>query len=135
MNSEKTTIPLPIRWFAILLGMVFLIWIPFEDSSTTPPLVFAMALTTLGAVIFLSSDKRPFRTALLNSIFAGTLAGIVITPLALFLMVFKTGLHSHQAPEFSNQQILSIIYRTPIWLLGGFLVGLGSGLWLVNRES
>jgi ABC-type Fe3+-siderophore transport system permease subunit len=135
MNNEETTIPLPIRWFAILLGMVFLFWIPFEDSNTTAPLLFAMALTTLGAVIFLSSDKRPFRTTLLNFILAGTLVGIVISPLTLFLMAFKTGLHSHQAPEFSNQQMLSIIYRTPIWLIGGFLVGLGSGLWLVSRES
>jgi hypothetical protein len=134
MSKQKTTIPLQIRWFAIILGMVFLFWIPFEDISTTAPLLLATALTILGAVIFLSGVKKPFQAALPNFILAGFVAGIVITPLTLFMMAFKTGLHGHQAPDFSNQQILSIIYRTPIWLIGGLLVGLGSGLWLTYRE-
>ena len=114
--------------------MVFLFWISIEDSSTAAPLLFALALTTLGAVIFLSGSTKPFQTTLPNYILTGIVAGIAITPLTLFLMAFKTGLHGHQAPEFNNQQILSIIYRTPIWLIGGLLVGLGSGLWLVHRE-
>jgi len=134
MSKQKTTISLQIRWFAILLGIIFLIWIPVEDSSTTAALLFALVFATLGAVVFLSGAKKPFQAALPNYILTGITAGIAITPLTLFLMALKTGLHGHQGPDFNNQQILSIIYRTPIWLLGGLSIGLGSGLWFVHRE-
>lgn len=135
MSKQKTTLPRQIRWYAILLGMVFLFWIPIEDSSTDAALLFALAFATLGAVVFLTGTKKPFQAVLPNYILTGIVAGVAVTPLTLFLMAFKTGLHGHQSPDFNNQQILSIIYRTPIWLIGGLSIGLGSGLWYIYRKS
>ena len=133
MTKKTSTIPLSMRWIAIILGMVFLFWIPFEDTSTLFPILFSIALATMGASIFLSGNKKPFRKPIFNYVLAGSIAGIAITPLTLFLMAFKTGLHGHQAPDFTNQQVLSIVYRIPIWTLGGILIGLGFGLWSTDR--
>ena len=134
MSTTKPAIPLRMRLTAILLGMVFLFWIPYEDSSTTITLLLALAACAWGAIYLLVKTWKPDQRILLRTILAGALAGAAVTPLALLLMAFKTGLHSHQAPDFSPEQILSVIYRSPIWLVGGFLIGLGSGIWLNSHK-
>ena len=122
------------RWFAIVLGIIFLFWIPFEDNGTEFVILFSIALCTWGAALFLSGGRKPFRKELINYALAGTLAGLLVTPLALFLFAFKTSLHSHPNSDYTFQQFLSVIARTPIWLVGGFFVGLGSGLYLSYRK-
>jgi hypothetical protein len=44
-------------------------------------------------------------------------------------MAIKTGLHGHAAPDFTSAQVIEVFLRTPIWGLGGLLIGLGIGLW------
>jgi hypothetical protein len=135
MSTSKPAIPLRMRLTAMILGMVFLFWIPFEDSSPTITLLLALALCAWGAVYFLIKTQSHLHRVLLRTILAGTLAGAAVTPLALFLLAFKTGLHGHQAPDFTPEQIFSVIYRGPIWLVGGFLIGLGSGIWMTTRQT
>lgn len=133
MSNISPAIPLWIRYLAIILGMVFFLWIPLEDTSEIPALLFAMATSAWLATAFLTRVNKPFPSILLNYILAGTIAGVAVTPLTLIFMAVKTGLHGHSAPDFTAQQMISIIRRTPIWLVGGFLIGLGSGLWFSNR--
>jgi hypothetical protein len=135
MSTPKPAIPLRMRLIAILLGMVSLFWLPFEDSSPTAALLIAVVLCAWVAAYVLAKAQNPFSRVLLRSVLVGTLAGAAVTPLAIFLMAFKTGLHSHLAPDFTLQQFLSVIYRGPIWLIGGFLIGLGSGVWLSARQT
>ena len=134
MSTPQSAIPLRMRLTAILLGMVFLFWLPFEDSSPTAALLLALAISAWGGAYILAKAQKPLQRVLFRAVLAGTLAGIAITPLALFLMAFKAGLHSHQTPDFTPDQIISVIYRGPIWLVGGFLIGLGSGIWLTARQ-
>ena len=59
----------------------------------------------------------------------GALAGLLVTPLALFLMAIKTGVHGHSGPDFSGSQLLVTLERTPYWTLAGLLLGSGLALW------
>lgn len=134
MSTNKSTIPLRIRYFAILLGMVFFFWLPFEDTSEIIPLLLACLFSAWIAAVYLSKTQKRFRAILPNYILVGTLAGIAITPLTILLMALKTGLHGHSTPDFPPQQIISVVQRTPIWGIGGLLIGLGRGIWLTNRQ-
>ena len=53
---------------------------------------------------------------------------------SLFLIAFKTGLHAHPVPEFTYEQITSIIRRTPTWLISGFFIGIGIGIMINSQE-
>jgi hypothetical protein len=70
---------------------------------------------------------------LLRYLIAGLLAGLAVAPLASFLMVFKTGLHGHGFPDFTPEQIVAVLHRTPIFASSGFFLGLGSGLAVFAR--
>ncbi|HBX68848.1 MAG TPA: hypothetical protein DEH25_05550 [Chloroflexi bacterium] len=135
MSKPQPTIPLQLRLFAILLGVVFLFWLPIEDTSAIAALIFSMVLSAWIAIAVLIIPNKPFSSPLSNYILAGTLVGIAITPLTLFWMAFKSGLHSHPIPDFTPQTILSVIERTPIWLIGSFLIGLGSGILHTYRKA
>jgi hypothetical protein len=105
--------------------MAFFFWLPFEDTSEIIPLLLACLFSAWMAAVYLSKPQKRFRATLPNYILAGTLAGMAITPLTLLLMALKTGLHGHATPDFTTQQIVSVVQRTPIWVGGGFLIGLG----------
>ena len=129
MSKRKSSaIPLRVRYLAIILGMVFFLWIPFEDTSAAPAILLAAAISFWLASLFLALFQPPFQNTLFNFVLIGTAAGMAVTPLALGLMALKTGLHGHSAPDFTSQQIISVIRRTPLWMIGGFLIG----QWLVN---
>lgn len=135
MSTQQKTIPLRMRLTAIILGMVFLFWLSIEDESEYFAILFSISICSWLAAAFLMQRIKTHPANLHHFIILGTIAGALITPLALFLMAFKTGLHGHPSPDYTAQQILSVIRKTPIWILGGFLISLGSGIWFLNRQS
>jgi hypothetical protein len=134
-NLKSSTIPLRLRYLAIILGMVFFLWIPFEDTSEVPAILLAIAVCCWLATVFLVRIQKTSKVALHNFVIIGTFAGVAITPLTLVLMTLKTGLHGHSTPDFTPHQLISVIRRTPIWIISGFLIGLGSGIWVTNRQT
>lgn len=123
------------RFAALLLGLALLLWLPFEDLHINFVLFFALAISTwLGARFLLAVPPDPKRI-LLRHLLVGLIAGLLVTPLAFGLMAFKTGVHGHGAPDFTPAQIGAVIRRTPIWIGGGMLIGLGSALWRLSRED
>ncbi len=135
MNEKQKNIPLRMRLLVIILGMVFLFWLPIEDTTMFTAICFAFAICTWTAAIYLIRDKQTRPANLKYFILAGTIAGALVTPTALFILAFKTGLHGHQSPDFTTQQILSMIRKTPFWIIGGFLIGTGSGILITNRSA
>ena len=135
MSTQQKTIPLRMRLTAIILGMVFLLWLPIEDTSEYTAIVFAFAICGWLAAAFLMLRMKTHPAKLYYFILFGSIAGAFITPLTLFLMAFKTGLHGHQSPDYTAQQMLSVVRKTPIWILGGFLISLGSGILFLKRLS
>lgn len=133
-TKQSTSIPLQMRYFAIFLGIALLFWLPIEDIAETWVILFAIALSTWLAVALFIAKRISLRSRLFSHVLVGTFAGILVTPIALLLMVFKTGFHAHEVPDYTTQQLISIVWKTPIWVIGGFLIGLGSGIWLTNRE-
>lgn len=121
--------PIWLRFTAIGVGVIVLFWLPTEDTNLIViniiGIIITILITTRALIPFASQRRRHvFWYALI-----GGLAGIVIAPIILLLMVFKAGIHSHNFPEYSANQILSVLKRTPIYLGAGLLIGFGGGLW------
>ena len=123
-----------IRIFAVLLGIAFLFWVPLEDSSENPAILFAYFFSTWLVAALLIRFKKPTPFTTINIIFAGILSGATVTPLIHLLMVFKIGLHAHLVPDYSYEQFVSVFNRTPIWFISGFLTGMGFGMIIENRH-
>ena len=134
MSAPKSPLPLQMRFLAIILGVTLLLWLPIEDTTEIWAILFAIAISIWLAIAFLTPKRVSLRSPLYNYILIGSLAGILITPVALLLMAFKTGLHGHETPDYTVQQLISILRRTPIWIAGGFLIGTGGGIWLTKRQ-
>lgn len=125
--SRRT--PLWLRGTAIVLGVLTLIWLPFEDTQVTYAVLLAAGWCAWGlARVFV---RRPF-SGLTSSGLAGAVAGLAVAPLAVFLMVLKGGLHAHGFPDFALLQILSTLAATPWWGLAGLSSGLLAA-WLKSR--
>ena len=124
-----------LRLAALILGIFLLLWLPVEDTDEIQVLVAAAAVSAWLALRYLLSQTGSAKS-LGKHILVGTLAGLAVTPLALFLMAFKTGLHGHDSPDFTAEQIYFVIYRTPLWGFAGLLLGLGSAmLYLAAPDS
>jgi hypothetical protein len=118
--------PAWLKLSAFFLGILFFLWLPIEDTDEKRALAFAVALMGWFFVRYLVRLSPAVRISLPKHILVGTLAGLGITPAALFLMAFKTGLHGHGIPDFSADQIFSVINRTYFWGSAGLLLGLFS---------
>ena len=116
-----------LRLGAILLGILFLIWLPFEDQGLTLIFLFALAFSTLlGLYVYQrwqAGPPPPWKAAL-----CGCLAGALVTPLILLILGIKAGVHGHTVPESAASELTGIFWLTPLWLLAGGLVGVGLGV-------
>ena len=130
MIDRRVSTPLWFKLSALAWGILVLFWLPVEDLDLRWVILFAAALCALAAVRFslptttAGQVSRPWWTAPLT----GALAGACVAPLAVLLMVIKTGLHGHTSPDFTPDQVISVLYRAPYWAAGGLLVGLGFAL-------
>jgi hypothetical protein len=120
--------PTWLRISALLLGVYLLSWLPFEDKDEIRALLSAAAINAWIAIRYLVRLPVHARKGSLRYTVVGILAGLAVTPMTLFLMAFKTGIHGHESPDFTAEQIIAVIYGTPIWGSAGLLLGLGSGL-------
>ncbi|MEJ2706229.1 MAG: hypothetical protein P8074_01325 [Anaerolineales bacterium] len=118
-----------VRIAALILGAGLLVWLPFEDSGLAWIIIFSLAICALAAVYALIKLRPDHKKTWLYLPLTGIAAGVAITPLALSLMAFKSGVHGHGAADFTPAQVTSILQRTPIWAAGGLLIGLGTSLW------
>lgn len=133
LNLEKTNpaerkTPAWLRLTALLLGIYLLLWLSFEDKDVTRVLLSAVAVNAWIALRYLVRLPASARKGILRQSLVGILAGLAVTPMALFLMAFKTGVHGHESPDFTAEQIFAVIRGTPVWAGAGLLLGLGSGL-------
>ena len=143
MKRLKTPTPIWYRILFLVVGIFWLVWLSIEDLSERWVLLVSVIFCVLLALRFMIAyptpgvkenkqnlhpvDEQSTRQFLYYPIM-GALTGLAVTPMALFLMALKTGLHGHFAPEFTSTQVITVLLRTPIWIIGGFLVGLGMSL-------
>lgn len=117
------------RWAMIGLAIALLLWLPLEETHLVWILMFACLISLLVAVRVLLHVHPSFIRAIWLPPLTGLGAGLLITPLALLLMAFKSGLHGHGFPDFTPGQVSGLLRATPLWVLAGLLVGGGLALW------
>jgi hypothetical protein len=133
-SKPASSTPIQLRYLAIVLGVLFLLWIPIEDMHEGFVLLLAGSMCAWLAARHLSRTHNARGRLWLRQTAIGLTAGIAVTPVSLMLMIFKNGIHAHEVPDFSAQQMASVIEMTPIWASSGLLVGLGSSLWKKARD-
>ena len=112
------------RWLRIsglLIGFLFLIWLPFEDVAILYTLLLALGLGAWGMLRFvLKKNFNQIRWAA-----TGVVAGLLVPPLVLALMAIKSSLHAHGFSDFALPQIQTVLWGTPWFALAGLLFGIG----------
>lgn len=121
-----------LRWIrssAILLGILWLFWLPMEDSSLLAVYFFAAGNSALAIYRLQRTKMWSTWKPGLRIVGLGCLAGFLVVSIALLLMAFKSGLHGHGVPDFTPAQILAVGRSFPIWVAGGGILGLGWHFW------
>lgn len=121
-----------LRLSAISLGILWLFWLPVEDNGLLNVYLFALGISLLMTLWLRRSRLWGSWKPGKRIVSLGSLAGLLVTPLALLLMAFKSGLHGHLAPDYTPDQVLAVIKSSPIWLIGGGMLSLGLHLWKSN---
>jgi hypothetical protein len=124
-----------IRISALILGIALILWLPIEDVNVNQVLFFANAVCAWWAARFLLNISPQNPTFLWRHVLIGLLAGLAVSPVAVFLVAFKSGLHGHGIPDFSSAQILDVLARSPVWIVAGSLLGLGVALARLSRQE
>lgn len=123
-----------IRIGGLLILVLLLAWLPIEDLHEGWVIAYAAIVCAWGATRHLGGLEAAQRLHWTRYVLVGGLAGMLLTPAALMLMLFKNGLHAHSAPDFSAYQMARVIELTPAWVAAGMLIGLGGGLWKLARS-
>jgi len=124
-----------LRISALLIGGGLLVWLPFEESSTLGVLLFSAVICTW---VLIYSSVRQFeqgRLAIIRSALVGLITGLSVSPLAFFLMAFKSGLHGHGTPDFTSAQIEQVLSWFPVFGLGGVIAGPAFRIWLRSSKK
>ena len=117
------------RLLMIALGAALLIWLPFEDTQMVWISLFAMLISSLIAFYAASNISPEKRQRWYFYPAIGALAGLVMTPISLLLMAFKSGLHGHGSPEFTSGQVTAVLNSWLIWVTAGTLIGFLALIW------
>lgn len=143
MKRSRTPTPIWYRVLFLIVGIIWIIWLSIEDSSERGVLLFSVTFSVLLALRFVITNsaqstngdlKYPLpevQQSTKKFMFypiVGAVTGLAVTPIAIFMMALKTGLHSHLAPDFTSAQVTTVLIRTPIWIIGGLLIGVGMSL-------
>lgn len=134
MINPQTSTPLWMRLLTISFAISLFFWLSVEDSTDNIVVLFSALICTWITTAILLRIKSKTTISYYYYILAGFLAGAAITPVALLLMIFKTGLHSHSVPDYTIGHIISVIRKTPIWLISGIFIGTGIGMWLKSKQ-
>jgi len=121
-----------LRKAGLILGTLFIIWLPTEDTDTRYVIPLAVGFCAwLGARVVL---LRNGTVGIATYSVIGLLTGLGVSIVAVALIGFKGGLHGHGFPDFALVQVQDVLNSTPWWAVGGIAVGLAIG-WNVNRTT
>lgn len=114
--------PLWLRWIGISIGALGFIWLPIEDQSLWFATLLSAAVSAWLALRYIYNQTDSPSLKKLSTI--GVLSGALVTPMAVILIVFKSGLHSHGFLEFPLSKLVSYLINTIWWSLLGILVSI-----------
>ena len=96
--------------------LVFLAWIPFEDTQPW----LALGLAAAGVVWLALKLRVDWQAANWFAAAAwGAALGAAVPLAGVALMAFKGGIHAHGFADFSARQLLGVMALLPICVAGG----------------
>jgi hypothetical protein len=111
------------------LGAATFVWLVTEGRSLTIPLLLA-GFWILGLI---AKSGRHWVARADPGWWTGVRAGLMGLALgamvpfgALVLILSKTSLHAHPFPDFSVDDVTTVVSTAWVWALGGMLLGLAS---------
>jgi uncharacterized membrane protein YeiH len=127
----------PFSWLrltGLILGIVFVFWLPVEDQSEVAVIVFSAAICTWVAAKLLASPPQDDFQLVIRHAVLGIASGLALAPLALLLMAIKTGIHGHDTPDFLIGQMQLVLSRWFYFVISGLLVSLGIAMWCLAKR-
>lgn len=117
-------------WTAALAAAWF-VWLVSESTQTAVVLLLSLAAVASAglprAARRVTAAPGGMRRAAIAAL-AGCLLGALVPLLAAVMMLVKVSLHSHATPDFSTGDLVAVLVRTPVWVIGGGLLGAAAGL-------
>ena len=117
---------LRIRLSFLALWTAILLWLPVEDTSPTNPRILALVAS---ALLTARTYPRVRTRGPIAHAALGLGAGLLVNPLTAGLMILKSGLHAHNIPDFSVAMLARVLADSPVYGLGGLLIGVGIYYW------
>lgn len=113
-------IPLWLRWLGIIVGALFLLWLPIEEASLWPANLLAAVASAWLALFFMY--RRGLTTRRTYHYWIGMTAGLLVIPFSFLLIFFKSALHAHGFMEFPISLLLKNAQNTPWLIFFGILI-------------
>lgn len=111
-----------LRWWGLLNLAVTIIWLPKEDIQYTFITMLAMAWCIwFGAWLWGMFAHR--WGDVYRGVAVGGVSGAMFFPVALFLAVFKAGIHDHGFLDYSNFEIGVLLSYAPKMVVVGVILG------------
>jgi hypothetical protein len=126
------------RFVMIGYGLLLLIWLSLEDSSSLSVALLGTGLATLITAFLLLNrfGGRSFslQQAFWGTIFLGATIGALSALCTTLLMFFKSSWHGHVFFDYPPQMMLAMLSRTPAWAFAGLLIGLAVGIFVILQS-
>jgi NADH:ubiquinone oxidoreductase subunit 6 (subunit J) len=120
-----------LRWLGFFIGAAFMFWLPIEDVTYTAVVILAAAVCFWFVLWYI--NKRNMTST--KFAWLGFIGGLMVGLISLLFMIFKIGLHNHNAPDFTLNQLLKLLFLSPVFGLCGFLAGWGIHFYLLWRGN
>jgi hypothetical protein len=112
-------------------GLLWFFWLGYEDRSLTSVMLIAVAIIiAVSMTIFyrtIWSREAPGSRGFFWTSLLGLAAGLSVGPTTVLLVAVKISLHDHTVPDFTAQDMVSVLNRMPIWGIIGLLSGMALG--------
>lgn len=122
------------RFLLIGYGLILLVWLSLEDSSTVSVAVLGTGTSLIFTNVWIANrfgeKDLSLKIWFIGLVLAGIIMGALSALSTAILMFFKSSWHGHIFPDYPPQMIADMLLRTPIWALSGALLGLSCAIFL-----
>jgi peptidoglycan biosynthesis protein MviN/MurJ (putative lipid II flippase) len=115
----------PLRLLWAVAGGAWLVWLGYEDRSTTPVIILASLIAVATSMTWLDRWGHKAGGAIWIGAAIGALVGRSVPLLASLLILVKISLHAHTPLDFSQSDIQQVLGRWLVWMVAGSLAGVG----------
>lgn len=115
-----------IRFAWIAVGLAGLVWLALEDRGVTA--VQLLAAASVAAGLLTARARRPEPVRGRWWVVGGAVTGALVGPVAVLLILVKTGAHAHPQPEFRAEDVRTVLERSVLWAVAGGIAGAGAAL-------